>query len=83
VSNRSTPSNTWTLVYELTKSEDAAKAAESATIAQKMNEGFTPLPAALKTQSASYEGIWAGVHSAGLYFEVSYGYGAPNWLIHS
>ena len=84
VSNPDTPSNT----YELTKSEDAANAAFNATIAQKMNEGFTPTPAlvaALKTEPAfkGYEGIWVGANSTGLGFEVGYGNGAPNWWVFS
>jgi hypothetical protein len=88
VSNPDTPSNTWTLAYELTKSEDAANAACNATIAQKMNEGFTPTPAlvaALKTEPAfkGYEGIWVGANSTGLGFEVGYGNGAPNWWVFS
>jgi len=76
----------WTLAYELTKSQDAANAALNATIAQKMNEGFTPQPAeaaAAKTHMAGAENIWEGINSAGLEFEAHYGYGAPNWWVFS
>jgi hypothetical protein len=70
----------------LTKSQDAANAALNATIAQKMNEGFTPQPAeaaAAKTHMAGAENIWEGINSAGLEFEAHYGYGAPNWWVFS
>jgi hypothetical protein len=84
VRNKYTPSSTWTLTHELAKSEGDAKAAVDATIAQKINAGFTLKPeetAALKTQMAGTVGVWEGVNSAGEIFLVYYEYASDLWWV--
>jgi predicted small secreted protein len=53
----------YTIVAELTNSQDAAKSLYNQTVAQKINEGFTSLPdyaAAFKAEFPSITEVWFG-----------------------
>jgi hypothetical protein len=74
-----------TIVIELTTSQAQAKQLYDQTVAQKINEGFTPRPdfaAATKAQFPYYTEVWGGQQN-GLQFYVMY-YSdsnvSPSWL---
>lgn len=75
-----------TNVIELTQSQADTKQLYDQTVAQKINEGFTPRSdwAAQMKADSSYTEVWAGVSQlTGQQFYVAYYYNSdvsPSWL---
>jgi hypothetical protein len=74
-----------TLVFELTKTQTAAKQVYDKIVATKLNEGYTLNPkvsADKKAQSSTWVEVWYGTYGSN-WFQCSYGYGpeVPSWMV--